>query len=180
VAWYVSGFRHTNNRDWQRTDPSYTGLAQQDFAQHLQQCLSRRAEAAAGSIDDITPWDFHSWMNPVYQAQGLYYGLSSDQNFTSRAALRVHRTVPLENTELFKRTVQDFTAKQQLDAEHHNQNWGDSYPELTDLCAGLLHQLDDWSSSVGYDLDSSIAQYRKEHSWNAKLSQERQQIINSA
>lgn len=169
VSWYVSGFRHVNNANWQRTHSSYGRWATGDFAQHLETCLQRRYEASTGTIDDITPWDFHSWMNPVYQAQGLYYGLSTDQNHEHRAALNVVTTVKLEDSMLFNRTVQDFTAKQQLDAEHHNQNWGDSYPELSDLCAGLLNQLDDWSHSVGYDLNTSIAQYRKERRWDANL-----------
>ena len=168
VSWYVSGYRHCVNPGWIVSDESYSTHNQKDFAGHLQHCLIRRNLAHEGVIDDITPWDFHSWMNCRYQAEGRYYGLSTDQNRQPRAALNVQNIVQLENQELFDRTVQDYTGKAKLDKVHHNQNWGTDYPELTDECAELLRQLDDWSHSVGYDLESSIAQYKEKES-NASL-----------
>ena len=177
ASWYVSGYRHCTNPDWIRTDPSYAQYNGVDFESHLVQCLTRRSLAAQGRTT-ITPWDFHSWMNCRYQAEGRYYGLSTDQNYQPRAALNVQEIVQLEDTELFNRTVQDYTGKRVLDAQRHNENWGDGYPEITDECAGLLAQLDDWSHSVGYDLNHSIAAYRKEHVGHARLHKEESEPIN--
>jgi hypothetical protein len=165
VSWYISGYRHCVNPDWRSTHSSYGAHGAEDFAGHLEKCLRRRQLAARGSIE-ITPFDFHSWMNCRYQAQGLYYELSDDQNYQPRAPLNVQRTVKLEDTETFENVVKLFSGKTHIDKQHHNQNSRSDYPRLTPHCQRLLHELDDWSHSVGYNLADSIDSWRIKHDGN--------------
>ena len=159
VSWYISGYRHCTNPDWIRSDRSYITHLQQDLESHLTHCVQRRDAALAGNLDSLTPWDFHSWMNAEYQAQGRFYHLDENQPNLVTAPQNVTRRIQLENVSVFNDTVREFSARDELDTHWHNINTEENYPEITPAAADLIRELDDWSHLYGYDLDQCLIGY---------------------
>lgn len=156
VSWYVSGYRHCTNPEWMQSDSSYTTHYQPDLESHLRHCIYRRDRAFGGVLDSLTPWDFHSWMNAEYQAQGRFYELDENQPVLKTAPQNVTRRIQLENVSVFEQTVREFSARDRLDTNRHNINTAKNYPDITPKAADLMRELDDWSHLYGYDLDQSL------------------------
>jgi len=162
VSWYISGYRHCHSESWWQSESSYRECATFDFARHLRLCITRRDRALLGTLKEITPWDFHSWINAEYQASGKFYELDRDQPNTYTGPFRVESRVQIEDTQRFAQTVRRFTNCRDVTQEYHNRNTDAPMRiVIDDTVRDLLRELDDWSHLSGYSFDKSVLRARK-------------------
>lgn len=145
--WHVSTHRHILPNPPARWTPS----------QHWRLALTRKLGIHKDQDSRFSDFDLHSWIDPwnqVYQTPVVWQGVRLPPH------VRVN-WIDL-NSEDFVDIVQDFATDAAYINEKINQSHRVYWPMKQEYEI-MLHQLDDWSWRLGYDLKHSIKRYRKHH-----------------
>jgi hypothetical protein len=150
VEWYVSGWRYAvSHLIAEAKDMNYN----LNFQEHLEYCTLQKTQVCFTNRQ-YNQFDRHTWYNPYLQCQDI--------------SSSINKIIKIENQERFNQVIKFFsdgkdpeTPKNVNDGEKAQRN-GKTYiskPKLNESCIKLLHQLDDWSFLVGYNLTKSIQNY---------------------
>ena len=150
VEWYVSGWRYAVSHLIAEAKEMNYNLG---FEDHLTYCLTQQEQIKiTGRM--YNQFDRHTWYNPYLQCTNI--------------SNKINKIIKLENQERFNQVIGFFSdgkspgAPKNVNDGEKARRHGKAYvpkPKLTDKSIQLLHSLDNWSMSAGYNLNESITKY---------------------
>mgnify|MGYP003644271759 CR=1 FL=1 len=173
VEWYVSGYRYCSWFMLEAAETNAVNLHMNSFEQHLEFCVQRAELTKIGQMETLKSFDWHTWINPLYSAQGRFNNVNQLRNKSGVIShdvkpIKIHEHIKIEDTLRLNELLREFALPRRFQVEAaaiKNKVNVSSYPrpQLTSRSIDLIKALDDWSATFGYDVHQSIEDYNRNY-----------------